>query len=924
WITAVFHLSFSYQIPIQFNPGRVLEMHQKHLNSVYLARLLSETDVAGFPLIKIDDKVFRQVDGFFKPEFEKGIHFYQDWVSIVQNLKTDSPASYDYHMYLPVYDGPVFMQGALRGFLGIYFLDTSSRQKGMDYFLPRMDVFQNQLNNAFKEGIQNYVIDGYIDATDDPLLFWKNHLHYLHNWDEIKIESSQSQVSRKSGLWRISNHTVFIPLYPLLQRRMFEWPELGDVQSRYKNKLLILKLPSLLNVDLVKNVSYVRDRIIEIVGLLDAIVEKRRLLVSLENSKKASRRSAVAVVMSRNMSHNIGSHVLAGLSSPERFSNVLPGDIAQFNSYLRTRMDFIADISTAGSSVTMPRRFYQDICNEFKLNQVLLLDNISGTSLRGDRIKLTVIFNGKTMTSRSLAQDPIISLPNDVLGAQAFYVLLENIIRNSSKHAVIQDFLKLSVLVDEPEQQSEKYYRVRIVDNLKTLSGRPDLVSTLNQYIDESIIKQDGTLRLEAWGMMEMKIAAAYLRKIEPEHIDDPAYCPGYNGQNKQMPLLKACDMSSHLGYEFYLLKPHKVLVVVPDSGFPRRDESPAVKYWGVDILSESQLLTFSAKSEHEMMLLIEPSKGIWRILKNNVQIFPFRVLYASDSRTVKGYPRLSLSSVMDALNTEMVPFYAFLWREYIKWLWGNVPDMMNVLSVEKNGNPRVTLYTLTTDGKRRQLVFDLHGDYYKILLSQDPGRIDRLTFYQAYGSASPTGLILSRLAEVDKNKQDWIVCEFMEAAYTTVAVVDERIQYEAFFRRDKYCEAFTLSESLRRMKITLPDLEIDLFRQQFTDKDRIKIETWIDRQIKEKRVHFMIIHLGVIEKLVGTGREEIKLWIETRLKNAPATRLIITSGRGVPANLPHVLFLPYSLLARYTLDQTSKYHLTKVLFSARGLALEG
>ncbi len=920
WITGVFHLSFSYQIPIQFNPGRVLEVHEKYHRSLYRARLLAETDVAGFPRIKIEDRVYQQVDERFKPDFEKGMHFYQDWVSIVQNLKSDSSDAYNYHLYVPVYDGPVFMQGALRGFLGFYFSDEISRKNGVDFFLPRMDVYQNQLNNAFKEGIQNHVIDGYIDAGDDPLLFWKDHLHFLHNWKAINIESGRL-FSDQPGLWHVRNNAVYIPLFPLLQRKKLEWQGPGEIDSCYQNKCMVLELPELSDVDLSRNISYIRDRIVEIVGLLDAIFEKRRLLQSLENSKNAGRRSAVAVVMSRNMSHNIGSHVLAGLSSAERFGNVLPGEIARLNSYLRTRMDFLADISTAGSSVTMPRRFYQDVCTEFKLNQQLLLDHISGTSLRGDRIKFIVTFNGKKITTRSLESDPIISLPNDVLGAQAFYVILENMVRNSAKHAVVRDTLRLCIQIDDMEN-SAFYYRVRVNDNLNTLAGRSDLVPALNTYIDGSIIKDDGTLRMEAWGMMEMKIAAAYLRKIEPEHIDDAGFCPGYKGNDKQLPLLKACDLDGNLGYEFFLLKPHKVLVVAPDADDFWIKMQPDIRYWGVDVVTVSQMTKNPGplqNVEHELMLFIDPEQELLDHIKANRQFYPLRILYVSKDQNISQLPRLAPRAVEHALKTKMVSFYAFLWREYIKWLWGNVPEIVNVLAVEESGETRTNRYDPAQQGGPPRVVFDLHGDYYKIIPAKEKGKVDRLPYYQAYGSASPTGLILSRLAELEKDMRDWIVCELLEAAFTRVAIVDERIQYEAYNRRDKYCEQFSLLESLRRMKIAIPGPDINLFKQRFSANDRCNIRAWIERHVSKEMTHFIIIHLGIIEKLVGTGRKEIARWIEEHLKNAAGTQFIITSGRGTPANLPDVLFLSYSLLARYTLDQTSKYHLTKVLFSARG-----
>ena len=105
-----------------------------------------------------------------------------------------------------------------------------------------------------------------------------------------------------------------------------------------------------------------------------AMVEKNKQLI-LESTK-----SAIAAVISRNMSHNIGSHVLSRLVEEKSVENIAknetsvvklevksgenPLDIKQiflydenkqrsyyelssrFHSYLKTRMDLLADIIT--------------------------------------------------------------------------------------------------------------------------------------------------------------------------------------------------------------------------------------------------------------------------------------------------------------------------------------------------------------------------------------------------------------------------------------------------------------------------------------------------------------------------------------------------------------------------------------------------
>jgi hypothetical protein len=73
---------------------------------------------------------------------------------------------------------------------------------------------------------------------------------------------------------------------------------------------------------------------------------------------KGGRKAAVAQVMSRNMSHNIGSHVLAALAQE---SSLETNEIKILLNYLKHRQEFIADISTASACIVFNRNLYEDV-----------------------------------------------------------------------------------------------------------------------------------------------------------------------------------------------------------------------------------------------------------------------------------------------------------------------------------------------------------------------------------------------------------------------------------------------------------------------------------------------------------------------------------------------------------------------------------
>lgn len=92
-------------------------------------------------------------------------------------------------------------------------------------------------------------------------------------------------------------------------------------------------------------------------------------------------RSARAAIMSRNMSHNLGSHVLSRLGRQRR------GGGWYTQRYLQQRMDFLAQVSTEPPSGDEPAWVLQDLVRWF-LHQTDILDFIAASEgLRAHRFK---------------------------------------------------------------------------------------------------------------------------------------------------------------------------------------------------------------------------------------------------------------------------------------------------------------------------------------------------------------------------------------------------------------------------------------------------------------------------------------------------------------------------------------------------------
>ncbi|GAB1472692.1 hypothetical protein MASR2M69_01330 [Bacteroidota bacterium] len=111
------------------------------------------------------------------------------------------------------------------------------------------------------------------------------------------------------------------------------------------------------------------------------------------------------------------------------------------------------------------------------------------------------------------------------------------------------------------------------------------------------------------------------------------------------------------------------------------------------------------------------------------------------------------------------------------------------------------------------------------------------------------------------------------------------------------------------------------------------------------EKPEFLVIHLGIIEKLItawnnrkagitydkenkGDVGKFIMEKILTPSDNSPITdaqlnplydRVIVTSGRGKPHNLPDdVRYLNFSVISQYMVTQRNKFAFTEALYSAR------
>ncbi|MBK5208285.1 MAG: hypothetical protein JJE44_02125 [Flavobacteriaceae bacterium] len=410
--------------------------------------------------------------------------------------------------------------------LPYYFLykhDKENRRK--DHFvMPVWWVYSDSTKYSYKLDSEEISVDHVLHC-----LYTLNPLKNDENWYTVKNEDKES--------------------LPSLENK-----ELSEEFKKYLFNLVYF-LKSFVN-PIIDKEYYSKVRDLDIIEL-----------------KKNSLKTSLAAVMARNMSHNIGSHVLNRMSDkttvdeffaiaknslgftkeqkytpkeiyelssyfPKNTKNSIrskfdtPNELSRvFNDYLKKRMDFVADVATSDYAALSSNKYlFSDIFRNFERN-LILLQNISGKEEYFTYKFAFEYYDGSSTYTKSNEigngfQDPIIAIPNDVLGDQAFYILLENIIRNTAKHSGATQQVTFTIKV---EDIIDDFFRITVYDDVKkdTADEITNLIYNRNVNIKKPVLDENtNEIRFEGWGTIELKIAACYLRGVQLTDIDDPKYAP--------------------------------------------------------------------------------------------------------------------------------------------------------------------------------------------------------------------------------------------------------------------------------------------------------------------------------------------------------------------------------------------------------------
>lgn len=630
--------------------------------------------------------------------------------------------------------------------------------------------------------------------------------------------------------------------------------------------------------------------------------------------------------------------------------------------YLKTRMEFIAEITTMSPSWCRTMDFVNDILQPFKKHQRALLENIvlSEDFVEGENFTFNII-NGAPSAQRE--QKCFVSIPHGEVGTHALFSIFENFIRNSAKHGgerIRQTSKQFEIAVTYKDE--DDHVAVTLTDNVgncnaKTESGK-SVIELLSEAIDknEYVDPKDGTLIKGGWGIKEIKLSANFLRMRSTDSILDSV---NDIPENKKRPLVRLDCYDSHckkakqchkndsanLSLTFFLNKPKEVAIVygnnkdinkiISNSGLRESlhragidfyETGAALSYLENSNIMHSFLVYDSVETYNELKVAI--AKSVIFTPENIItpENLPFRLICNGSKSESKSNDIPTFEVQWDLLESAATEqFRELLYKGYIRARFdrslgdiiivdapmGTVNDWKGTLNNYyycKKRNDDGPVYFCDQNGSDvdrnafdRKVCFNDHG--------KCMAHIESLcAYYHPYGNtigASFFNVIDKPPKKANESLRNIVAYELLEMASRLIVIADERV-----YRNTKGVKVEIAEQSIGTQPMLINVLRHNL---------KVSIIEVTDARVKEDAIYtdsnagdILVIHQGLIEKM-KEKKEEFFRKVKSQYRH-----IIIDSGRGVPEALePGTRYIEIGAIEK-SLRGLDKYSLVQTLLSVR------
>lgn len=605
-------------------------------------------------------------------------------------------------------------------------------------------------------------------------------------------------------------------------------------------------------------------------------------------------RAGGIALMARNLSHNIGSHALYWIADEG------DADQKRFLNYLQVRMELLAGFATS-MPLSPTTANVGEVVRRFT-GMKLLLNNICRSESVED---IQIKYEGKENLEAVFFGGEV--------GIHAFYSILENCIRDSSKFAPRDEEWAQSMVMHIDAQQVDGFIQIDVYDDARNYAKHgPTIADSLRRI---RISDARGRLIPESWGIKERFVCAAMLRGYRPEEF--PLQETGTDetpsiGESRfdLRRVLAMEDVNGNCSWRFYLpCRAADVLLVTdqPPANAPKEVLVQTFKMFEkaaqspAGITSPFVVLDHLPAGEHDQSLearlpartYVRGDAGGSRFLRIDAPIESLspRLLLERSVTAVRDRPLLLILAVGDfEENGELS-----IGKQY-----EDLP-----LIVVADLQLRSEVARLRNEGRTEDfIVFKRHPheDELEFLRSANGLGVEH---YETYES-NPVLTAAVRNTGPDRLRECY---RLLEAALTRILIIDERLDLTLDARPD----------CMKRQQLLLKGIELrgSEFAGHATREDAVKVA---DLPSWGSGFDFVVLHRGVVDKLITDQRFGPVTTAEVvdRLESSGA-RVIIHSGRMGLGDMPsRTKFLSLANVTTWIDNGYSKLQIVEELFNLR------
>lgn len=632
-------------------------------------------------------------------------------------------------------------------------------------------------------------------------------------------------------------------------------------------------------------------------------------------------------IMARNMSHNIGSHMIVNLqeqtekikshckstglhTSGETIDHLENIGIAL--EYIRLKSDYLSAFAFCGIGTTFQNTTVLSIKDHFDRYKSVF----NTLPDRTINVQIDVQVKGQIVDENNNLK---ISLP--ISGEFALFNIIESVIRNCIKHEENKlDTINLVIDFGCKHSWHDKLAsdEVNVQVYRKGSNYDDKTCKEINARIDESIIDSySGQLNYRNLGLKEMKGAVFFLLGISPDEWEMQPKNPD-SIFIKNEAHFTACRMENidgdlaEWGYLFQIKRSNTILAVI-DSDEEIENYRPTRKMIGYE--DKNMVKTLDIPWER-----IDRLKKKLTEHKSEVVSYEFIVFSRISEEKISDFMdnvpdnRLPLRIVkLDLTNVSKENLEEKVWEAYYKdekYVNGSIT--IKDINENKPCNIKPDLLPCSYD---HNLPFDLPNTEEEISRSEQNNFNYRKFYYlEALSSESQKSSPLFNYRKEQPNIK--AINRYVIGDYTTfpVFIIDERIQRLGFERG--------LFEKWKLMGIFVPKKEP--FDSAEFPKDYL--ETYLKSlhhplpgfELKRGKAA-LILHESLLQRWVGS--EHVIEKLNELLSRHQDVSIFITTGRGKPQYLTederNIRFIPFSIVYRFC-DEMNKFKLYSALQSAR------